>query len=229
MTFILQSVPLSLTLYGPDLSHCPLTESLLIQRTRKGPYALCPHATPLQQRHETRIDVPWLEPAAHRPTASVSCQIHYGCLRGLKWRRGNVSAGKLHPAKVNLRSMPGKVLNYTEDGLNIQWLLSVWLHDEVPVRQFQKKLRPSLCHHCIYAQRPSLNNLREGWSKISTPECLNTTFQSSGTAQKQKFDNTAGRRTTKKGHFYDHKKHKVSLGLSPLSYSHLIWENGTVY
>lgn len=137
MTFILQSAPLSLTLYGPDLPHCPLAESLLIQRTREGPYALCLHATHLLQRQETRTDVPWLKPAPHRETVSVSCQcsnirvdpsisilqIHDGYLTGLKWRKGNVSAGKSHQAKVSRRSTPGKVLNYTEDGLNSHYFL----------------------------------------------------------------------------------------------------------
>lgn len=73
----------------------PLTlppDSLLIQRTRKGPYALCLHATHSQQRHGTRTDVPWLQPATHReavlvgwqcwniwvdPSLSI-LQIHYG-------------------------------------------------------------------------------------------------------------------------------------------------------
>lgn len=232
MTFMLQSVPLSLTLYGPDLSHCPLAESLLIQRARKGPYALCLHATHLQQWHETCIDVSWLKPAAHRETASVSCwcwniradpslsilQIHYGHLRGLTWRNGNVSAGKLHPAKVS----PRKSFKFHWRWVNIQWLLSVWLHDEVSVRQFEKKPRPSLCHHCIYAQMPHFNNLREGWSKISTLECMNTTFQSWGTVQNQVWQ------CCWKSHVMNRSNTMYPLCLSPLSYRHLIWANGTI-
>lgn len=53
MQFIIQSVPLFLTLYGPDLSHCSLTEAPLTLRTREGPYALCLHATHSPQPHET--------------------------------------------------------------------------------------------------------------------------------------------------------------------------------
>lgn len=53
MPFIIQSVPLFPTLYGPDLSHCSLAEAPLTLRTREGPYALCLHATHSPRPHET--------------------------------------------------------------------------------------------------------------------------------------------------------------------------------
>lgn len=78
-----------------------------------------------------------------------------------------LSAGMPHQAKQASSFVSRKGPNYTEDGLNIQQLLSVCLYEKLSVYLCQKRVakfgfQKQLC------TRPSFIKLTEGWSKIST-------------------------------------------------------------
>lgn len=74
-TIIIQSVLLSPTLHGSDLSHCSLAEAPLTLRTRERPYALCLHATYSPQPHETCCHHAFMSPGWIQHHTQRLCQL----------------------------------------------------------------------------------------------------------------------------------------------------------